>query len=595
MRDLRGTASKSNPDRLDEQDLQAYQKAVADFRAGRPDEALRFLKGLIKRRPAASQAYHLAGVVALAGGDLNEARGDFRSAIRFSDSPEETAASWTGLGRVELSEGNLDQALACFDRAEQLHPRFAPAQSGQAAVWCDFGDYARAESLARAALMHGDDPRTKLILARCLLFQSRMDESEELLRELVSRPETGFLARVHLAGIAYARGRAEEAGNSFRRLLREQPLYPCYVELAKTKTFVDEDDPDIANMRLMLDRAPEGAGRTSALLRADLSFALAKAYDDLGRPDAAFPYLRAANSLRAGEDPFDIEAFGRRAEITGGMAQGLPASEFNDGLEDAGASPLLIAALPRSGSSLLEQMLSGHSAIRAGGEFSSILPVLEDAVNRVSGKAPGPGAAEAARFAEFRTAKRKMAETLRGEETRIAFVTEKSPMAFLYAGLVAPLLPRARVVHLRRHPLDTALSQYMQSFARGLGWSYDLDAIADYHLVYERTMERWRRSLGPQILEVRYEALVCDPGRQLRRILEFCGLDFEPACERFEGRARPVWTASGFQIRQPLTAGSVGKWRRYGKYLAPLERRLADSVSTYEEALRREGIPYGHA
>ncbi|MGH8161710.1 MAG: tetratricopeptide repeat protein, partial [Gammaproteobacteria bacterium] len=350
-----------------------YRRAVGLFRAGRSQEAMRLLQDVIGRAPAAGSPRHLAGVIALSGGDFEAARRHFQSAIRLAGSSAEAAASWVGLGRIEFSVAAPKKALACFQRAEQLSPAFAPALSGEAAAWCDLGNYSRAESCARAALALAGDSSTKLVLARCLLFQSRMDESESLLQELTDAPETSFLARYHLAAIAFSRGRLAEAERGFRAVLKENPRHPGHIELAKAKRFTREDDPDLRTMRRELTSLPRSSDRMDRLLREDLSFALAKAYDDLGLPERAFPLLREANELRTLDDPFNFPAFEHQVESVTALTRRVSEGSANRN-KYAGAEPLVIAALPRSGSSLLEQMLGRHSAIRAGGEFSHILP-----------------------------------------------------------------------------------------------------------------------------------------------------------------------------------------------------------------------------
>lgn len=567
---------------------QAYELGLRALQANELGVARRYLSSAIAENPGDARPQHLLGVIALSEGRLDEAREAFRQSLELAPEGGEAAASWVGLGRAQLPAGRLEAALSCFQQAARLDPRFAPALSGQAAVWCDLGDYRSAEQAARRALALGDDVRTQLVLARVLLFQSRIEEAEELLRPLSAAPEVGFVALFHLAGCAVARGDTRQAESMFRDLLRKNPTYPGHLELARLKRFRDPSDPDLLRMEDLMKQLPDTSGRMTDLLRADLSFGLAKAYDDLGDGDRAFPRLKMGNTLRAAQEPFDEVALKKEAEGVIATATNLSTQNL-PGRPDAAtdASPLLIAALPRSGSTLLEQMLCGHPAIEAGGEYSAFVPVLESLVNACERQGRDTGA-----VSEAEVASRMIAAELEGVGSEVKFLTDKSPVMFMYAGLMGVLRADARVVHLRRHPLDTSLSQYMQSFARGLGWTYDLDRIARYRAVYEDVMEAWRKLLGPRLLELTYESLVHEPRKQLERILGFCGLDYHPACEQFVQRQRAVWTASGVQVREPLTNRGVGRWRRYRHHLADLEKQLQPGVTQYEELLRREGTPY---
>lgn len=570
---------------------ETYRKALAAFRGNRLDAAGELLRAAEAADPDNPKLIHLAGVVALTQGRLDDAERYFERALQFGTDPLEAAASWVGLGRARLPAGRLEDALACFKRAREVVPEFAPAHAGAAAAWCDLGDYRRAEASARRALELADDPKTRLTLARVLLFQTRIDEAEELLRELAAIPEVGVIARFHLAGCSAARGRIGEAEESFRALLREYPASPAYLELAKLKQFRDRNDPDLAQMQQVLGELPDMTPHLSDMFRADLSFALAKAYDDLELPEEAFRFLSEANELQARDEPFDAVAFEERVDTVLGAGRKLLAGQAGE-TGRTGAAPLVIAALPRSGSTLLEQMLCGHPAIAAGGEFSPFVPVLEEIVEALTATgSPGFGANAAPGAALLARARGRMAGALSASDSLERYVTDKSPVAFLYAGILGGVWGAGRVVCLRRHPLDTALSQYMHSFPRGLGWTYKLEDIARYHLVYANVMKVWKELLGDRMIEVSYEALVHDAQGQLRRILDFCGLGYDPACVQFSQRDRPIWTASGTQVREALTSKSVGRWRRYERQLEPVRRRLEADIADYEKNLREQGVP----
>lgn len=564
----------------------AFSQAIAALRANRIEIAEQRLQEAIGQDPRNPQAHYLAGTLALRNGRLNEAEARFRDALRlFPDSEiEGSAASWVALGRARLENGATEEASSCFEQALSISPGYRPAHMSRAALWCDLGDYRLAESEAQRVLKTGDDARTRLVLARALLYQSRIEEARPILEELARHPELHFYARDQLAGCMAAQGQAEAAENEFRALLEEQPAYPAYLELARTKRFEEESDEDLKRMHDVLNRLPAPSpDRSDDMLRADLCFALAKAYDDLEDAEQAWSFLDRANRLRVAADPFDFDAFEKQVEKVLAAGRRLADQPCDDSPRQH-AAPLAIAFLPRSGSSLLEHMLDGHPAVSAGGEYSPFMPPLYEIPEQSDGGE--------ALIAALDRARHRIAQSLSGVEPGIRWVTDKSPVAFLYSGLLGAVAPDARFIHITRHPMDVALGQYRQAFGRELAWTSDLELIARYHTVYERVMATWRECLGNRMLEVSYEALVYQPEKELKHILHFCGLDYHPACLEFHASRRAIWTASNLQVRDGLNFRRIGRWRRYEPHMQALLDMMRGSVLRYEGHLREKGIPY---
>jgi hypothetical protein len=221
----------------------------------------------------------------------------------------------------------------------------------------------------------------------------------------------------------------------------------------------------------------------------------------------------------------------------------------------------LVVGMPRSGTSLAEQILASHPQARGAGE----LPFWRD------WWAARPPAAAAPEPAELAAARERYLEVLGAQAGAARVVIDKMPYNFLYLGLIAAALPGIRIIHLQRDPRDTGLSIYFQDFSAGQAYATDLDAIAHYYRQYLRIMNHWRQVLPPgALLEVPYEALVADPLSWGRRMVEFLGQEWDPRCLDFQGTARAVTTASQWQVRQKIHAGSVARWRRYEPYLGAL-------------------------
>ena len=343
--------------------------------------------------------------------------------------------------------------------------------------------------------------------------------------------------------------------------------------------------PDLIVSRARLLRRSGHVGEAADLLRreeaagvgwrpwhrAQAGFSLAQILDELGEYREAFEAATRANLIRGGR--FDSSAHSRWVDRVIEQAPTIA----GEGAE-TDARPVFILGMPRSGTSLLEQILSGHSAIYAAGELSFIADIASRTpawlgTRNNAGELAGLG--------------REYLESLPVEAGDATIVSDKMPLNFLYLGLIAAILPGARVIHCLRDPRDVAVSCYVQDFIDpALAFSFDLRQTADYYRDYWRLMAHWRARLALPILEVHYEILVSDIEKQTQRILEFLGLPMEQACLSFHEREREVKTASHAQVRRPLYQTSVGRYRNYEEQIQKLFcDPLADILEQYQASL----------
>ncbi|RDC71338.1 sulfotransferase family protein [Rhodovulum sp. 12E13] len=441
------------------------------------------------------------------------------------------------LGRIALARGDADAALAALDQARGLKP---------------------------------DEPAILAASAEALGAAGRTREALAAWDDLIRRMPREVKPRADKALLLQRMGDFEAAEEEFRRALKRAPRDGELYRMLVTTRRVRKGEP---LLRQMLDAHADPAvtGRS----RMQLQFALAKAMADTGQHDRVFRYLDPANAAMRAAQPYDIAR--RRAEVDGLIAA-FRGGDFTPLAEaPEGPRPIFVTGLPRSGTTLVEQILASHPRVTGGGEMRF---VLEEAY-RLMGD-PGRGFTRLADLADEAVAgfARAYLDLLARAVPDAATVTDKSIQTHLVIGLVARALPEARIVVVRRDPRDLGLSIYRNVFAPGTHlYAYDQADIAAYVATFERMMAFWRETLPGRFTELRYEDLVADPEPQTRALVAAAGLDWDAACLSFHQTERQVATLSIQQVRQPIHGGAAGGWRRHEADLAPM---IA--------ALEREGV-----
>ncbi|MDH5345583.1 MAG: sulfotransferase, partial [Gammaproteobacteria bacterium] len=299
--------------------------------------------------------------------------------------------------------------------------------------------------------------------------------------------------------------------------------------------------------------------------------------------DRAFHYFSRCNAVRRKQEYYDpVETEFLYDRIIDVFDSELLAKKTAE--PDADATPIFIVGLPRSGSTLLEQILASHSRVEGTHELSDLPRVVRSLPGLGNSRRLYPEALKDAEPGVFAGIGRSYIERTKKYRAGLPFFIDKNPNNFVHVGLLHLALPNAVIINATRHPLDSCVGSFKQLFAKGQAWSYDLSDIGEYYLQYERLMAYWRDALPGRVLDVRYEDVVADLDGQVRRILEHCGLPFESACLEFHETERAIKTASSEQVRQPIYQSAVGRWRHY-------ETQLETLIEILEPALRR--LPEG--
>jgi tetratricopeptide (TPR) repeat protein len=354
------------------------------------------------------------------------------------------------------------------------------------------------------------------------------------------------------------------AETDYDRVIALNPTdYEAYKNRSDLRTQTDASNHVAELERVISQGVPDWRGEVQ------LRHALSKEYEDLGQYDAAFKHLHRGTKLRRDHIRYDVRT---DVATVDWIMDAYPATATRIHFETSEASPIFIVGLPRSGSTLVDRILGSHPNVSSAGELNCFALALVAAVRRQSGPSQLPRKELVTRSAtvDFAALGHDYLVRARAAGAVTARFTDKMPLNYLYCGLINRALPNARIVQVKRHPMAVCHAMFKTLFEDGYPFSYDLAELAQYYIAYRRLMDHWQACLPGELYTVSYEALVADQEGETRKLLEFCRLDWDPACLDFHANPAPSTTASASQIRQRIYDTSVSQWRRYEKHLQPL-------------------------
>jgi tetratricopeptide (TPR) repeat protein len=534
------------------------------------DEAVWHCREAVRLDPDLAEAHQALGQALGAQGKLAEAVAAFHQVLRVRP---DFAEAFLGLGTALREQGHLERAILYLREALRLMPDLAEAHCQLGLALADQGDLELAAAAYREALRLRPDSVAALSHLGILLEElGRAEEGRTLLEQALRLDPADFQVHVHHGMSLVNQGRFAQARNHFLQALAIQPdCAAAYYSLAR-----DSNHPFTA----------EEIDRIKALLRQEflplrdrinLHFALARVYDRARDFAEAFAHCDQGNARK--KELLQLQGTAFQAEAHARFIDRLIAF-FQPGyfrqVQSFGSDselPVFIIGMPRSGTSLVEQILASHPAVFGAGEIRNLKQFVTELPAELATPADYPEClARLDREGAARLAGQYLAglRRLGGEKPR---VTDKVPMNFHNLGLIATLFPRARIIHCRRDPRDVCWSCYFQNF-REVPFACDLKELGAYYRQYERLMAHWRAVLPVAVFEVCYEDLVADPERLSRELIAFCGLPWHEGCIQFYETRRVVRTASNMQVRQPVYRKAVGQWKNYEAHLGPLLEAL---------------------
>jgi len=533
------------------------------LRARRPVDAIAPLREAALLEPFNPIIHHDLGLACLEVGRLPDAIAALQWAV--ANKPH-YADAYFRLGIALEKLGNIGEAIAAYDRATQLLPSLTEAWFRIGALVYELGHREEAIGCFRRAVATGGKTSFgRLGKARALLAEDRNQEAEQILRQTLSLDPSNAMGHDLLGNLLSEFGRFNEARECFQRAIEIAPLLAgCYYDLVRCRPVTSDDNGLLQRMEAAL--ATPGL-EAAQLLRVHL--AIGKAADDLGDYALAMKHFDAADEVRRSAKSFDSAAFS--IEIDRLIAHCTPeliakASE----LGSPDATPVLIVGMPRSGTTLVEQIVSMHPEVGAGDELHFWNE--RGAAWHLSGAAGNQKAFLSKAAADYLRVLREISPKARR-------VTDKMPFNFLWAGLIHLVFPRAVVIHCRRAAVDTALSIHQTHFHPGLAFPTGGSELVAYFRDYLRLIAHWRRVLPEdRFVEVDYQELTSAPEPVIRRIVAACGLSWYDGCLRPESNPRAVRTPSKWQTRQPIYRTSVARWRRYEPWLGPLNALVEEDT-----------------
>jgi tetratricopeptide (TPR) repeat protein len=538
---------------------------------GQAEEALPHCEEAVRLQPNMAALHHNLGNALRAMERYVEARSSYLEALRLEP---DLAPAQAHLGLTLLRDGQINDALPWLKRAVELDPANANFEEFLAELYVEREDPGEAIPHFERALSLSEDerPGIHLSLGWALQDEGRHAEAREHYETALRIQPDSAAAQLNIGGLSEEQGRMDKAEDAFRTALRVQPNFPIPHARLATLLRGKLPDEDLAALerRLADPELPQAP-------RARLLFGLTHVLDARGEYARAGECLREANaiskSLAKGHReyvPADHERF------VNGLLKAFDAGFFERvaGSGHDSRRPVFVFGLPRSGTTLIEQILASHSRLHGAGELRAArltfeaIPVAVGLTGPPMEGVPHLDGPALRRLAEQQLERLRV---LAGD--RPARVADKMPDNYMYLGLMAAVFPRATFIHCRRDPRDIAVSCWMTDF-RSIRWANDLEHIASRFQQYRRLMEHWQAVLPATIHHVDYEETVSDTEAVARRLIAACGLDWEPACLEFHTNERPIRTASVTQVRQPVYKRSVARWKNYEASLGELFANL---------------------
>ena len=535
--------------------------AAQAYRDGDLKAALRLYQRLLKGQPNDPAILFYIGNVYRQQGKLMPAAKAYRKALSLDPNFFEALLN---LAIVLRKSGSFQQALKVIRQALHLRPESAQALNSAGTIYYKLGKRKIALQYYQKAIERSPDfPEAHYNAGNIYKKNGMLDAAEASYREALGIKPDFYQAINSLGNLYRIQGRNQKAMQAYEKSIAVKPDYvQAYRNIAVIRQFSQEDQI-ICGMKSLIANP-----RSNNTDRISLNFSLGKAYEDLKQYDVAFAYLAEGNRLKRSMFKYNRS----ENEILFDKIKKVFTPTFfkkksKCGVDDT--TPIFVVGMPRSGTSMVEQILASHPDVYGAGELSTLDQIVTAYGNK-NAKKPYPTFLKDISDKDFSDMGTAYIESVRNKDRRAIFITDKMPQNFLFVGLIKIIMPKATIIHCVRNPLDTCLSIFKNDFTHLHRYAYDLMEIGHYYQLYRGLMQDWHDKLPKFIHDFHYEDLVTDPEHQVRKLLHCCDLEWNDQCLLFHESSRPVMTASTAQIRKPFYRDSINLWKEYKNQLLPL-------------------------
>ena len=538
---------------------------------GRFEEAVASYRRAISLKPDYAEAYSNLGNVQHELGQYADSIDSYRRAIRLQPG---SAIAYNNLGTALKDTGDQQGAMENYRKAIQLEPVYAEAYGNLGNVLKDLGRFVEAEQyLLKAMAIRPDYAESYSNLGNLLKDMGRVDTALANYRKALEIDPSSIKALLGISQLHLINGETARAEEMIGQVLQ---LHPGNLEARFMLTQSRKTMPGDDNLAALVEIGKATQDKQLTLSYPQniaLNFTLGKCFDDLGEYERAFPYFLEGNRLMRSTLAYHAATITRDVDELMRIFTRESVARLRGTGNDSNM-PIFVLGMPRSGTTLVEQIIASHPDVHGAGELLYMQAIVRGTVAGVAGFPGNLRHIDQATLAKWGS---DYVARLRKHAPEAQHITDKLPNNFWYVGLIHLMLPDAKIIHVRRNPVDTCLSCYTKLFNSALNHTYNLAELGRYYVDYVRLMEHWRSVLPPgTFLDVQYEDIVASQEVQARKLIDYCGLTWNDVCLDFHKTKRAVGTASLSQVRKPIYQSSVERWRSYEKFLGPLLDALGD-------------------
>ena len=535
------------------------ESVIALYSSGNINQAIEKIKALNEDYPNVPLLFNILGACYKSIGEIDGALKMFDTATKIKSNYAEPHFN---IGVIHQEQDHQENAIDSYKRAIDINPKYSDAHNNLGIVYLDSKDLDKAvEHFKLAISCNSDFAEAHNNLGSTLQQKGLLEEALNSYKKSITLKSNFSQAHNNMGILLQKLGNNEAAISSYENAIAHEPLYAsAHHNLSAIKTYA-EHDAQISQMKSILSTAG-----ISLANKAQLCFALAKANEGLGNKDELFEFLNEGNRLRNNELNFSID--NHNILIKSFFKKPLP-SIRKTSFDSSAIQPIFIVGMPRSGTSLVEQIISNHPRVYGGGELKNLTEILTPIIQGLSSDKIKLSKDTVLSIGQ------QYLDSLSDLNVAEVIITDKWPLNFRNIGFILSAFPDAKIVHLERDPIATCWSIYKHYFSgTGNGWAYNLDNIAEFYSSYKDIMDFWHKLYPNQIYDLCYEDLTINQEEETQKLLRYCGLDWDESCLNFHTNKRVVDTASVTQVRQKMYQGSSDAWKNYRSYLKPLIKRL---------------------